>query len=44
MRQKHAPSAYQMAGYMLKVTVVILVIIFIVWAAKSMGPLNSLVF
>jgi len=38
------PSAYTIAGYILKVVVLILVAIFILLAIKSMGPLINLTF
>ena len=44
MARTKTPSAYTMSNYLLKAVVVVLVVIFIIWAVRSMGPLISLVF
>ena len=43
-KNQKVPSPYTIAGYLEKIIVVILVIVFIIWAIKFMGPLNSLIF
>jgi len=44
MARMKFPSAYTIAGYILKVAVLILVAIFILLAIKSVGPLIHLAF
>lgn len=38
------PSAYTISGYLLKAAVLVLIVIFILLAIKSMGPLIHLEF